>query len=406
MSAPSASAAAVRPRLARIDALRGLAVFGILFVNVWSHVWGFQPLRYGVLPPDATLADMLSLALTALLAEQKFYPVFAFLFGASAVLITRAIRRRSGRWDEARRLYRRRLLWLLACGVLHGTLIWFGDILTLYGLLGCVVLLGTVGVRARTLLLHLRLWLLAFFALLGVGLWLSLQPLSGDEQAALALAAVDGVEASRKILTQGDWLAIAQLRLQDYLTMTAQSLLIVPQVAVLFLLGAWSVRRGWLTRPWRHRTLWRRTFWIGLTVGLPFNLAWATMRLLEAIDPLHPWPWTYTLFALLPLGGMLLAASYVALFMLADGGPMHAVQGWLAPVGRMALTNYLLQSLLCTVLLQGFGFGLGATLPPTGWMALAGAIVVAQSLWSRWWLARHASGPIEGWQRRWLANSP
>src|SRR5690606_3872457 len=133
-------------------------------------------------------------------------------------LIARAIRRRSGRWDEARRLYRRRLLWLLACGVLHGTLIWFGDILTLYGLLGCVVLLGTVGVRARTLLLRLRLWLLAFFALLGVGLWLSLHPLSGDEQAALALAAVDGVEASRQILTQGGWLAIAQLRLQDYLT--------------------------------------------------------------------------------------------------------------------------------------------------------------------------------------------
>jgi len=56
------------------------------------------------------------------------------------------------------------------------------------------------------------------------------------------------------------------------------------------------------------------------------------------------------------------------------------------------------------VLLQGFGFGLGATLPPTGWMALAGAIVVAQSIWSRWWLAHHATGPIEGWQRRWLAR--
>ena len=397
-----AGTASARARLTHIDALRGLAIFGILPINIWAHIWGYQSLRYGVLAPDTSLSDMLALALTSLFTEQKFYPIFAFLFGASAVLITRAVFRHSGRWDKAHQLYRRRLLWLIACGVLHGTLIWFGDILTLYGVVGCMALLGLTGARSRTLLLHLRLWLLTFCALLLINLWLGLQTLSNEEAAALASAALLSAETSHAILMQGDWLAIFMLRLQDYLGMSMQSILLMPQIALLFLLGAWSVRRGWLTRPTHHRRLWQRTFWIGLTLGLPFNFCWAGLRLLEAIDPLHPWPWTYPLFALLPLGGMLLAAAYVALFMLAEGKMMEAIRIWLAPVGRMALSNYLLQSLLCALLFQGYGIGLGETLSPIGWMLVAAFILLLQSLTSHWWLRHHAYGPFEYWQRRWL----
>ena len=74
-------------RHAHIDALRGIAVFGILLVNVFSFIWGFNALRYGVLPANASLFDILSVAFVAFFAEQKFYPIFAFLFGASFVLI-------------------------------------------------------------------------------------------------------------------------------------------------------------------------------------------------------------------------------------------------------------------------------------------------------------------------------
>src|SRR5687768_3396486 len=93
-------------RLVRIDTLRGIAVFGILLVNIWSFVWGFESLRYGVLPATASIFDVLSIAFTAFFAEQKFYPIFAYLFGASFVLITRAIKHRFERWSDAERLYR------------------------------------------------------------------------------------------------------------------------------------------------------------------------------------------------------------------------------------------------------------------------------------------------------------
>ncbi|MDQ7968876.1 MAG: DUF418 domain-containing protein [Oxalicibacterium faecigallinarum] len=392
-------------RIERIDALRGLAVFGILLVNLWSYVWGFESLRYGVLQPDASLLDVMAIAFTAFFAEQKFYPIFAFLFGASAILITQSVFRQTGRWSEAQRLYRRRLLWLLACGVVHGVLIWFGDILTFYALVGLWVLLGIVGVRARTLLSHLRWWTLAFIVLVAIGVWLGMQSLGPEEAYLLATSAVEHVEAARQVYTYGNFLSIGWQRLQDYLTVTAQSLLILPHLAMLFLLGAWSVRRGWLTRPHRHRRLWKHVLIAGLLVGLPFNVLWAVLKVTEAADPLQPWRWDYLAYALLPVGGSFMAAAIVALFMLASAAWMRNIAFVLAPVGRMALSNYLAQSLLGVILFQGFGFGLGQNLRPASWMAIAFAIMACQILLSRWWLSRHAQGPLESWSRRFIHRS-
>jgi uncharacterized protein len=387
-------------RYARIDALRGLAVFGILLVNIWSFVWGFEPLRYGILQPDATLLDMLSVAFVAFFAEQKFYPIFAFLFGASFVLITQSIKRRTGEWRDAKRLYRRRLRWLLGCGVLHGTLIWFGDILTLYSIAGFWVLAGLVGARLRAVTTSLRNWAIVFVVLLMSGFLLNVLLLNAGGMATQAAAAAESVQRVNFVYTYGSMFGIAWQRLSDYLTMMMQSVFIVPHVAVLFLLGALSARRRWLTQPWRHRAFWRRTQLIGFAIGIPFNLLWATLKLTEVIDPLNPSMLDYALYSLLALGGSCLAAAYVATFMLAGDGFMRPLQAWLAPVGRMALTHYLTQSLLCAILLQGFGFGLGATLPPSGLMAMAFAIMLLQILWSRWWLAHHEQGPLEILSRR------
>ena len=82
------------------------------------------------------LAGQLAVFFVAALAEQKFYPIFAFLFGAGFALQTGARRAEGAALDAIRAVYRRRLKWLLACGQLHGTLIWFGDILTAYAVTG------------------------------------------------------------------------------------------------------------------------------------------------------------------------------------------------------------------------------------------------------------------------------
>ncbi len=389
-------------RYARIDALRGIAVFGILLVNVWSFIWGFESLRYGVLPATASIFDVLAIAFTAFFAEQKFYPIFAFLFGASFVLITCSLKQKFDRWSDAERLYRRRLKWLLACGVVHGTLLWFGDILTVYAIAGFFVLAGLTGARLHKVRSNLRVWSIIFFALLLANFLLSMQMISPASLQEQAINTVAAVEAGRVVYTEGNLLSIGVQRIGDYLSVTTQSLFILPHIAVLFLLGAMSVRLGWLTQVARHKKFWRRVQWTGFAIGIPFNLAWATMVVAEAIDPLHPSIYSFLLYAWLPVGGSCLAAAYVATVLLAEGAIGRWLDTWVAPVGKMALTHYLMQSLLCSVLIQGFGFGLGATWPPAAWLVIAFSIMLLQLVFSRWWLASHSQGPLERMHRRYI----
>jgi uncharacterized protein len=398
------STAITSSRSTRIDTLRGIAVFGILLVNVWSFVWGFQSVRYGLLPVKASIFDVLSVALVAFFAEQKFYPIFAFLFGAGFVIYTRSLKRKLGRWSQVDIVYRRRLTWLLICGIVHGTLIWFGDILTVYALSGFLILSGLAGARLRSLRVRLFVWLALLIASVVMLLVLSVPMLNADEMAQQSVAEYQILLAARDIYTEGSWLQIAWQRIDDYLDVTMQSLFILPHIGVLFLLGAISVRLGWLTQPQRHRTLWKRVRLVGLVIGIPYNLAWAASILAETIDPLHPPVAAYFISALLPIGGSLLAAAYVACVMLAGDGVMRQLQSWLAPVGRMALTNYLTQSLLCAVLLQGWGFGLGTIFSASDLILLALAIMAALIVFSSWWLARHPMGPIEMLWRRYTGN--
>jgi uncharacterized protein len=402
----------VRSRSDTVDALRGLAVFGILLVNIWSFRSGFESLHYGVLPAAATLADRAAVFLTAFLGEQKFYPIFSFLFGAGFALHGQALRRRPGGWPLARQLLRRRLRWLLFCGLLHGSLVWFGDILSLYGVAGfAVVALAGARLRhvRRALFCALALWLL----LIGYNFLNALALTADGALAAVAPDLVSRVEAARQAYTLGSAGEIALRRLVDYSTLLQQSVYMLPHVVSLFLLGTLAARLGWLTRQWRHRAMWRQVRWIGLLVGVPLNFLWAVATLAEAVDPAAAPAYTYVLYAFMPVAGSCLAAALVACFMLAargrapareEGTLRHARENLpvrlLAPAGRLALTNYLSQSVLCSLLLQGTGLGLGARLSHGGMLALVGAIAVAQLLFSHWWLRRWRQGPVEMLYRR------
>lgn len=396
--AGGADAAASARRIAHIDVLRGMAVFGILLVNVWSFVWGFGALRYGAIAEPSWLDRSVVFAV-ALLAEQKFYPIFAFLFGAGFALQARSLRRRLPDQGQVHAALRRRFKWLLGCGMLHGLLLWAGDILTVYGATG-FLLLRLLSARMRVVRASLRNWSLIWLTVLALSVALSLPSTGQDADDARheqAIAYIEDAQEARAIYTEGTAGEVAAQRLPDYLAVTSGSLFLVPHLMVLFLLGICSVRLGWLTAPQRHALLWRRVRGFGLLIGLPLNLAWAAAAATEAANPLAAPGYGELAYALLPLGGSMLAAAYVAALLLARGAPMRRASAWLAPVGRMSLTNYLMQSLLGVCLLQGTA--LGAHVSPAGLMLVALAIMLLQSLASRWWLSRHAQGPME-----WLAS--
>ena len=389
MGAPSST------RSARIDALRGLAVFGILLINLWGFVFGYTALRYGVVDASATNGDRLAVFLAAAFAEQKFYPIFAFLFGAGFWLQMQSLAQRSG-LENAKQTYRRRLKWLLAAGVLHGVLLWFGDILTAYALTG-FWLLRRAGESWPEIRQSIRLTVIVNLAmLLATAIILaSLADMAdyGADTAAEALLASD-------IYTQGGWIEVMRARINDFRLNIGGFWLFVPRIALLFLLGIAAVERGWLTRPEQHRALWWRVLLLGLLLALPLNVWFGYEALSWALEPEASWGAFHVASVILEISGPALAAAYVAVFMLARERTMRMLAALLAPVGRMALTNYLSQSLVCGFVLHAYGLGLSASLSRAQLLIVWAGIVLAQLLFSRWWLSGHEQGPVEAMWRR------
>jgi uncharacterized protein len=388
----------VARRSPRIDALRGLAVFGILLINAWGFVYGYALHHYPALDGPMGAADQWVVFLVSAFAEQKFYPIFAFLFGAGFALQTGRCQAEGPALAAIRATYLRRVRWLLVCGILHGVLLWFGDILTAYAILG-FWLVQYAGRRLSALLPALWVLITAnVLIFLYYGVLVAAAATLPLDQCVSEI--VEG-ERMHALYTLGGWVEVGRARLSEYGDNLLGFVVFLPRLALLFLLGVFATRMGCLIRPERHRALWRKVAWVTLVAALPLNLWAGLVAVARVADPFTAPPGAGLANALLELAGPVMGAGYVALFMLA--GPRFCA--WLVPVGRMALTNYLMQSALLMLTLQGVGLGLGADISHTGLMLLAAAIMAGQLAWSHWWMARHAMGPVEALWRRYTHSA-
>lgn len=387
------SAAARRIEL--VDALRAFALAGILQVNLQSFVWGAgDPLGYFAAPPSAV--DAYVHLLIGTFVSTKFMSIFAFLFGVSFALQWRSLRRRAASIDAAYRSYLRRLAFLLAIGLAHGALLYYGDILAFYALCGFFLLLYAQARPARFARAVRNTWI--FFALWSLA-WIAL-----GESARDAMPADDDVAqitasalAHFATYTQGGYAAQLFARIGDYGYALLSAIgFSAPQVIALFMLGALAGRLGWLSHPDRHPRVWRAALCIG-AAAFPFAAAGAWLNFVAQRDtPGDPGLIGYAL----QLAGSLTACLYVALFV-RHRERIRAAIAWLASAGRMPLTNYLLQSVAMGVLLSGWGLGLGAELTRAQLALLGFALVALQLVASRAWIARFGQGPFEAAWRAW-----
>lgn len=384
-----------RERIETVDALRALALAGILQVNIQSFAWGAgDPLGFFAGPPGPL--DAVVHLLIGTFVSTKFLSIFAFLFGLGFALQWRSLRRRLPAAD-ARAAYRRRLWFLLALGLAHGALLYFGDILAAYALVG-FLLLGYAGDRPAVLVAAARGWWLGF-AGLTVASTAAIELLRHvfppeDDPARVPAWALERLA----VYTQGGYLEQIGPRVADYLSILGtMAVLALPQIAGLFLLGAIAGRLGWLARPRRHARLWRAALWIG-AAALPFAAAGAWLNFVTMRDsPGDPSAVGYALQNV----GAFAACLYVATLVRLQQRPsMRRLIAWLAPAGRMPLTNYILQSVIMGLLLSGWGLGLGASLGRAGLALLALLIAAAQVVASRAWIGRCGQGPLEALWRR------
>lgn len=390
-------AAADADRVGLVDALRGVALLVILLANVQFYAWpvlDIHPAARWTSP-----ADRAAEAFTIVAATGKGYSLFALLFGFGAGVQFVRTRQRGARFGP---FFGRRLLLLMLIGFTHITLFWAGDILVLYAVLGFALPVLLLRSDRTLLTLATLLWLGVPLLFAAVGLLMhaaradQVAAARFDAQAAESKRAVaEAAARAATVYAEGDFAATARQRWSDYRAGGIPILLgMGPSMLSLFLVGIVVQRRGWLRDPGANQVAWRRVAWISVPAGLALNgAAAALMPPSMASAP----PGAVIVVAILAaLGGPLLGIGYVAAAALAWTRPAlrHALFTF-APVGRLALTNYLLQSLLCSLTFNGYGLGWYGQAGTLATLLLAFGVYALQVALSRTWAAAFRYGPVE-----------
>jgi len=388
---PSASTlagpVAPKDRIHNLDMLRGWAILGILAVNAISFAWPVL-LTMAEAPPPGVLsqADVIGLWVTDVFFADKMRTLFTMLFGVSVFLVG------GGRSEVARgHLVRRRLLWLGLFGLIHGAVFWYGDILLHYAYCGLLVLLMRSWSARRLLWVGGSITLL-WGLVATAGYWgMANLPAEFAAQMQAGMPASDpaAIQAAIDVYREG-WPAGLLENLKAWATFQPISLFLIPITVPLMLLGLGLFKSGYLSG--------RSPVWVYLLVILVggANLAafawwgWQEAMAPEGTDP------TGGLAA--AAGGLapLITLFYASVLILITRFGLKALTAIFVPVGRMAFTNYLTQTLIMVTLYYApWGpMWFGTHNPSEMWMVV-GAVWAAQLIWSPLWLSVFTMGPLE-----------
>jgi uncharacterized protein len=378
-------------RIASIDVLRGVALLGILLINIplfaMIEAVLFNPTAYG----DFTGANFAVWLVSYLIGDQKFMTLFSMLFGAGIVLMAERAEAKNLRPAG---VHYRRMFWLIVIGSLHGYLLWYGDILYLYGMCGLVVYLfrrlsprWLIPLGFLSIAVASALWL--FFG------W-SMQFWPEEQIAGFEVEWRPPPEVIEEQLAiyRGGWIDQMAHRAPTFLEF---------QIMVLMIWGAWRAGGLMLIGMGLHKlgvfsarrssSFYAVLVALGAVVGLPTVAFGVYNNLGVEFDVRYSfffgWQFNYW-------GSILVSLGYVGLVMLiCKGGHLAGLTSRLAAVGRMAFTNYLLHTIICTTIFYGHGFGLFGRVERLGQLAIVVAIWVFQLIVSPIWLRHFRFGPFE-----------
>jgi uncharacterized protein len=394
-----------------LDVVRGIAVMGILLMNIVAFAMPFQayvnPLAYG----EAGPADIAVWATNFVIADGKMRGLFSVLFGASMLLV---VDRATAKGESGGLVHYQRMTWLLLFGVIHAYGIWFGDILMLYSVVGMIAFFFRRMEAHKLLALGLVL-IGAQAAMVGTltyGVWALSQAAAAPGASAETVqtwAAFAGVlgplppdELARNLaLYRGDYAGILGQRLgPEFWQPIVANSLAAPETLGLMLAGMAGLKSGFLTGKW-EAAAYARIARIGYSVGLPLQIVLALLLMRAGFDPVAIFLYDSTLQV---LANPPVVAAHAALILFwvktAQGS---ALMARIAAAGRAAFTNYLGTSLVCTTLFYGYGFGLYGVLDRWALYIVVAGVWIVMLLWSKPWLDRFRYGPLE-WLWRSLAR--
>jgi uncharacterized protein len=390
-------------RIDVLDVLRGFALCGVLLANMLWFFSGFGDLTTEQVARLPTVVlDPAVLELASFFVVNKFITIFSFLFGVGFAL---QLRRASEFLAPVARLYLRRMSWLFLLGAAHALLVWYGDILHLYAVLG-LLLAGWVTCSDRTLIR----WGLVFAIVAPVAvralLW-GLPSMSGGSVDPMAgfESRWEAATAGHTAFTAGSYPGIVRANAGELYAWLATDHALTTGLASFgkFLLGFWAGRSGILVRAASACAdsddpavvAMRRGLAWGLAIGVACEGILVADKAFPALDA-DTWGAKVAESALWHAGVLALATSYVCgIVLLFRRRDWNRTLLLLAPVGRMALTNYLGQSIICILIFYGLGLGWYGRVGPTAVLGISIGVFSAQAAVSAWWLQRFRFGPAE-----------
>ncbi|MEM7430865.1 MAG: DUF418 domain-containing protein [Pseudomonadota bacterium] len=401
-------------RIGSLDTLRGVAILGILVMNIYAFAMAFPAYFNPLLWGGSDALNINVWRFTHLFFDQRFLSIFAMLFGAGIVLMSE---RAEAKGRSFTGFYYRRQLWLLLIGAIHAYLIWAGDILFLYALIGMLAYLFR-RLKPRTLIIiavPLILYTLAMNTMYGY----VLQDAEAQVEEIIALQeAGEAIDDEQQTLLddwddmrlfmrptlediqeetnayRGSYADILEVRIPFVMGFQIGGTLTfgLGRVLALMLIGMALMKLGILSLQ-RDAAFYRKMWMICYAVSLP--LAGYSTHILHEIryDQVLSMQGAGIPFY---FASLIMALGHVGLVMwLLKTGRL---QGWLArfaAVGRMALTNYLSHSIIMTTIFYGYGLGLFGSVERIGQMGFVLALIAFQLWFSSWWLQRYRFGPAE-----------
>ena len=394
--------------------LRGIAVLGILVMNIYGFAMSFAAYSNPLAAGGTEWYNLGTWFFTHIVFDQKFLTIFSLLFGGGLILLTT---RADSRGVDCTATWYRRCIWLAVIGALHGYLLWFGDILFHYAVIGMLIyplrhLPPGALVKTGCILLSIGLLISyvggiemerlklegdAIIALQDAG-----EPLTDEQQATLERwektsiflrPPAEQVAADTAAYT-GSYRDIVAYRAPSYWMMQTDGTLgfVIWRVGGLMLLGMALMKFGVLSGQ-RDLAFYRRLMRLGYGLGFPTVIfsAW----LLSA----NQWEFLWMLrVGNLPnyVGSILVALGHIAVVMIiVKKGVFAKLMARFQAVGQMALTNYLMHSLILTTIFYGYGLGLFGQVPRAWQMGFVAAVAGFQLWFSPWWLNRYRFGPLE-----------
>jgi len=378
-------------RIISLDLLRGFAVLGILIMNIQSFsaigAAYINPTAYG----DLTGLNKWIWILSELFADSKFMSIFSMLFGVGIIIFTeRALKK--GR--RAGRLHYRRNFWLFLFGMVHAYLIWYGDILVAYSLCAFLAFVFRK-LKPKTLLIYSVLFFIVpIIFTVGSGLSIEYWPeetYNQNKQTWMPDAATIDTEMAAM---RGNWIEQMDIRIPGAIFL--QTFLFFWQtfwrVMSMMLLGMVLYKWGVMSAE-KSKSFYLKMGIISLSLGYLFT----GTGIIQNFN--HNWSMDYSMFVgsmFNYTGSIGVALGYIALVMFFVKSTFgRGLKYMLISVGRMAFTNYILMSIICTFIFYGHGFGLFGKIERTGQILIVLTVWIIILVISHSWLKKFQYGPLE-----------